>query len=272
MSFREGRSCLSALLNVYDDIMSSLSEGSECVDMVYLDFSKAFDKVDHGILLHKLRDAVISGKLGVWLYRFLSNLSQFVRIPGGFSTDSPVNSGVPQDTVVGLLLFLILMSGINKGVSNTRIISFADDTHVYHNINTVEDCNALQTNLESVYNWADVNNMLFNALMQINFIIYLLRAEIIFLSSNAYVNPDFSLINQHDNTKDLGILMSSNCSFAKHILSVSNRCSSLSGCILRTFASRDAFTILTLLNHLFSLGWTMALNYRVHIKLRILIS
>ena len=160
--FREGRSCLSALFNVYDDIMSSLSEGSECVDMVYLDLAKAFDKVDHGILLHKLRDAGISGKLGVWFYRFLSNLSQFVRIPGGFSTDSPVNSGVSQDTVLGLLLFLILMSGINKSVSNTRIISFADDTHVYNNINTVEDCNALQTNLESVYNWADVNNMLFN--------------------------------------------------------------------------------------------------------------
>ena len=84
--FREGRSCLSALLNVYDDIMSSLFEGSECVDMVYLDFAKAFDKVDHGILLHKLRDAGISGKLGVWLHCFLSNRSQFVRIPGGFST------------------------------------------------------------------------------------------------------------------------------------------------------------------------------------------
>ena len=52
--FREGRSCLSALLNVYDDIMSSLSEGSECDNMDYFDFAKSFDKVDHGILLHKL--------------------------------------------------------------------------------------------------------------------------------------------------------------------------------------------------------------------------
>ena len=73
--FREGRSCLSALLGVYDDIMSSLSEGSECVDMVYLDFAKEFakefDKVDHGILLHKLRDFGISGKLGIWLHSLL---------------------------------------------------------------------------------------------------------------------------------------------------------------------------------------------------------
>ena len=59
------------------------------------------------------------------------------------------------------------MSDINKGVSNTRIISFADDTRVYNNINTVEDCNALQTALESVYNWADVNNMLFKEMLQV---------------------------------------------------------------------------------------------------------
>ena len=55
------------------------------------------------------------------------------------------------------------MSDINKGVSNTKIISFADDTRVYNNIKTVDDCNVLQSDLESVYNWADVNNMLFNA-------------------------------------------------------------------------------------------------------------
>ena len=116
--FREGRSCLSALLGVYDEI---------------------------------------------WLHSLLLNRSQFVRIPGGFSTDSQVINGVPQGTVLGPLLFLILMSDINKGVSNTKIITFADDTRVYNNIKTVDDCNVLQSDLESVYNWADVNNMLFNA-------------------------------------------------------------------------------------------------------------
>ena len=153
-----------------------------------------------------------------------------MRIPGGFSTDSPVISGIPQGTVLGPLLFLILMFDINKGVSNTRIISFADDTRVYNNINTVEDCNALQTDLESVYNWADVNNMLFIA-NKFDYLSFACRNN--FLSSNAYVNPDFSIIKQHDNIKDLG--MSSDCSFEKHILSVSSRCSSLSGWILRTF-------------------------------------
>ena len=55
------------------------------------------------------------------------------------------------------------MSDINKCVSNTKIISFADDTRVYNNINTVDDCNVLQSDLESVCNWSDVNNMLFNS-------------------------------------------------------------------------------------------------------------
>ena len=203
--------------------MSSMSEGSECVDMVYLDFAKAFDKFDHhhGILLHTLRDFGISGKLRIWLHSLLLDRSQFVRIPGGFSTDIQVISGVPQGTVLGPLLFLILMSDINKVVSNTKIISFADYTRVYNNIKTVDDCNVLQSDLESVYNWADVNNMLFNA-SKFDYLSFAYKNNS--HSSNVYVNPDLNIINQHDNIKDLGILMSSDCSFEKHILSVSSRC------------------------------------------------
>ena len=63
--FREGRPCLSALLSVYDDLMLMFTESSCSVDMIYLDFSKAFDKVDHGVLLHKLRDMGIAGNLGI---------------------------------------------------------------------------------------------------------------------------------------------------------------------------------------------------------------
>ena len=131
--FREGRSCLSALLRVYDDLILMFTESSCSVDMIYLDFSKAFDKGDHGVLLHKLRDMGIAGNLGIWFHSFLSNRYHFVRLPGGSSTASPVISGVPRGTV---LLFLILMSNsnIDIGVLNDKVVSFADDTRVYSKI------------------------------------------------------------------------------------------------------------------------------------------
>ena len=75
--FRSSQSCLSALLNVYDNLMNMIY-CSTTVDMTYLDFSKAFDKVDHGIVLHKLRDLGITGNLGVWSHQFLSDRTQFV--------------------------------------------------------------------------------------------------------------------------------------------------------------------------------------------------
>ena len=76
--FKRGCSCLSALLSVFDDAMQLLSSGNNTVDMVYLDFAKALDKVDHGVLLYKIKMLGITGKLGVWLYHFLTGRTHFV--------------------------------------------------------------------------------------------------------------------------------------------------------------------------------------------------
>ena len=134
------------------------------VDMIYLDISKAFDKVDHGILLHKLRNLGNTGRLGLWFFHFLNNMHHHVRIPGGINQPYPVLSGVPQGTVLGHLLCLIMIIDIDKRISpSSKLVSFADDTRVYSCITDIEKCDQLQIDLNSVYDSANVNNMFFNA-------------------------------------------------------------------------------------------------------------
>ena len=84
--------------------------------MIYLDFSKAFDKVGLGIILHKLKDLGITGKLGILFFQFLTKRTHYVGLPGGLRQNSPVLSGVPQGTVLVPLLFQIMISDINKEI------------------------------------------------------------------------------------------------------------------------------------------------------------
>ena len=95
----------------------------------------------------------ITGNLGIWFFH------HYVRIPDGINKDSQVLSGVPQGTVLGPLLLLIMLSNINKGTVSLKFISFADDTRVYSNIAQADDCDNLQSDLNSIYNWAVQNNM-----------------------------------------------------------------------------------------------------------------
>ena len=149
---------------IYHLHISMSMSNKSTVDMIYLDFLKAFDKVDHGILLHKLRDLGITGRLSLWFFHFLNNRQHYVRMPGGISQPHPVLSGVPQGTVLGPLLFLIMIIDIDKGISPSfKLVSFADDTGVYSCINDIEKCDQLQIDLNSVYDWVHVNNMFFNA-------------------------------------------------------------------------------------------------------------
>ena len=84
-------------------------------------------------------------------------------MPGGVSDDSMVISGVPQGTVLGPMLFLVLMSDINQNIEESKIISFADDTRLYTSIYSVDDCDSFQSDLQSVYDWAHSNNMVLNS-------------------------------------------------------------------------------------------------------------
>ena len=159
--FRTGRSCLSQLLTHHERIIQSM-EHSMSVDIVYLDFTKAFDKVDHCILLHKVRHLLISGNLAVWLHNFLINRTQFVSVNVSVSQNSIVKSGVPQGSVLGPLLFLIHISDINEFIVHSVVSSFADDTPVLMPVNTLDDADLCQSDLSTLYTWSTVNNMVFN--------------------------------------------------------------------------------------------------------------
>ena len=125
-----------------------------------------------------------------------------------------------------------------------KIISFADDTRLYTPIYSVDDCDSLQSDLQSVYDWAHSNNMVFNS-GKFNHLCFSASSDMS-VCSNAYISPEMNLIAQHEHIKDLGVFMSADCSFDHHISVISKKCSSIAGWILRTFTSRDRTPMLTL--------------------------
>ena len=166
-----------------------------------------------------MKDMGITGKLGKWFYRFLVNRTQFFRLPGGSSTDSHVISGMSQGTVLGPLLFLILMSDIDEGIVNSKIISFAKipGCTIDNSVSEVEDCDVLQSDLNTIYKWADANNMAFNS-NKFKYVCFTPSESV--SHSNVYLCPKMSLIDKVGNIKDLGITMSSNCNFNQHLNNV----------------------------------------------------
>ena len=159
--FRRGRSCLSQLLDHYANILNEIKDGQN-VNVVYLDLAKAFHKVDHGPLLHKLKRMGIGGNLGTWIYHFLISRRQKVIVEGVHSNGTEVTSGVLQGSVLGSLLFLVMIRDIGQQIHFSRVTSFADDTRISRAITTKEDSEKLQGDLEKIYKWANNNNMKFN--------------------------------------------------------------------------------------------------------------
>ena len=159
------------------------------------------------------------------------------------------------------------MSDINEGIVNPKIISFAHDTRLYNSVPEVEDCDVLQSDLNTIYKWADANNMAFNS-NKFKYVCFTPSESV--SHSNVYLCPKTNLIDKVENIKDLGITMSSNCNFNQHINNVYKQCSRLLGWILRTFISRDSLTLLTLFECivLSRLDYTVH-SYGVHTKLNL---
>src|SRR6267154_1638672 len=158
--FTKGASCLSNLLICQNSIVSLLDEGCS-VDIIYLDFQKAFDKVPHDILMIKIRELGIVGKIADWIKNWLEGRSQRVGINGVYSDWNEVTSGVPQGSILGPLLFTIFINDLEAGVRN-YMLKFADDSKLWGRVDTEEDRINVQKDLDTLGDWARRNKMPFN--------------------------------------------------------------------------------------------------------------
>jgi hypothetical protein len=162
--FFPGRSTTSQLLKFYEIIHSNLDNNIQ-TDVLYLDFSKAFDCVPHSLLVHKLKTFGFHGRLYLWFEEYLRNREQRVVIDGLESKYKTVLSGVPQGSILGPLLFLYFINDIYCEISeNCHIYLYADDSKIMSTINNYEDCLIFQEQIDKLYSWSKLWGMKFNPL------------------------------------------------------------------------------------------------------------
>ena len=131
--------------------------------IVYLDMSKAFDKVSHRRLVHKLIPAGFGGNLLNWFCSYLSRPRQRVTVLCATSEDLPFTCGLPQGSILGPTLFLLYVNDLPEVISSSsRVLMFADDTKIFREIKTLGDASSLQEDLGKLATWSQLSGLLFN--------------------------------------------------------------------------------------------------------------
>ena len=247
--FRKGRSCLSQLLIHVDDILQNLLEGND-TDAIYVDYAKAFDKVDHELLLAKVQSYGIQGKVLEWLRSFLSHRVQKVAVDGSHSYPTFVKSGVPQGTVLGPILFLIFVNDMEDCVEHSKLRSFADDTRLLRAIAVFLDSILLQKDIDSIIKWAEKNNMLLHE-DKFEFLSHktgkdsLLR-QLPFIAELHTYNTSSSCLQPAHEVKDLGITISHDLSWTPQINQMAENGKKMAAWALSVFRDRSPTTMITL--------------------------
>ena len=229
-----GKSVTSQLLScVYD---WSLYYDDGClVDIIYFDFSKAFDRVSHPKLIHKLLHCGINGLLLSWLKSYLTNRWQCTKIKNSFSKWEKVTSGVPQGSSLGPILFLIYINDLVKRISYSKIFLFVDDIKIYFKISNLSDRQLVQNDINNILSWADEWQMS-------------LAFEKCFCLS---IGHNISLPSYHINNlsiknittmRDLGVILQSNFKFHKQIDLMVSKATHLCSLIIRNFSQAPIAT------------------------------
>ena len=150
--FMPNKSCVTQLVPFSHDISLGLNVG-ELID-VYFDFAKAFDSINHDIILHKLKYQFgIDGHMFKFIKEYLRGRKQRVFVNRKFSSILDVKSGVPQGSILGPLLFVLVINDIHTKISdNTQIMLYADDTKIWRHIRTPADHEILQRDIDAYMN------------------------------------------------------------------------------------------------------------------------
>ena len=213
--FRPGDSCIFQLISITSDIYRNFERHDE-TRAVFLDISKAFDKVWHNGLIHKLKCNGISGNLLAFFENYIHNRYQRVTLNGTESDWRSISAGVPQGSVLGPLLFLVYINDLTENIKSQMRL-FADDSFLFTPVKNVEVSHEqLVNDLETVSNWGYQWKMVFNPDITKQ------AVEVIFsVKKKKPFHPELKFndipVAREDYTKHLGLFLDSRLNFSKHI-------------------------------------------------------
>lgn len=233
--FMPKRSCLTNLLEFLEEITRIIDEG-HCVDLIYLDFAKAFDKVPHMRLLSKIKAHGISGNIGKWIQEWLHERKQRVVLNGTESCSAEVTSGVPQGSVLGPILFVIYINDIDTAIDTLLVVlkKFADDTKAAAIVDTVEQSKLFQVQLNEVFKWSVEWQMLFN----------LDKCKVMHIGLNNKQHKyymDGHQLKVTESEKDIGVYIHNSLKPSVQVAEAAKKANQVLGQLLRSVSYRDKF-------------------------------
>ncbi|KAL8614437.1 hypothetical protein ACOMHN_007773 [Nucella lapillus] len=237
--FVQGRSCVTQLLDVMDAWTEILDAGGS-VDIIYMDFMKAFDSVPHRRLLMKLAAYGIQGKVLDWTRAFLTDRQQSVVVNGAKSQTAPVTSGIPQGSVVGPMLFVVYINDLpNICVSEVKL--FADDTKLYTRSDIPGATTALQADLDKLQQWSQDWLLRFHPQKCSVMKLGSKKSEVEYTMQDA--TQGTTVLEEHEHEKDLGVHVDNKLCFKEHVAKSTAKANKIVGIIRRTFdyLSNDLF-------------------------------
>ena len=246
--FQKHMSTEQAILQFQDQIIQNLASKKWCSG-IFLDLSKAFDTLDHSILLDKMYHLGIRGVALKWFNDYLSNRSQFVEFKSSKSVRKNIACGVPQGSILGPLLFLIYVNDIVDNINHGNAILFADDTTIlFDDINFDSLIHKMNENLNIVYKWLCLNKLSLN-IDKTNFIIFHRpQRKIPFQPEVKIENRQINLVSD---TKFLGVYVDEHMSWRKQCNTIGNKCLKVTSVLSKLKHHLPCNILLTIYNSLF---------------------